>query len=94
MWFYYVNNEKIGPITEDKLLNKFKNNELEYYTLIWKDGMTSWLPAHRVSTFKGILTLPEDFNAKKGISKQVILLSSLALILIISILMLSVLNIL
>lgn len=70
-WYYYLNEIKHGPFTENDLKEKFKNRELEHYTLIWKDGMISWLPAHKVESFVEVLDLPEDFYPTKAkFSKQ------------------------
>ncbi|SHH79368.1 protein of unknown function [Clostridium grantii DSM 8605] len=88
MWFYYINNEKFGPITEDGLKNKFKNKEIDFCTLIWKDGMTNWLPAHRVSSFKTLLDLPKDFEQnKQGPNNQALVALSLIVICIIFLLL-------
>lgn len=65
-WFYYLDEHKYGPLTEDALKEKFKNKELEDYTLIWKDGMASWLPAHKVNIFIECLDLPEEIQPKKA----------------------------
>ena len=88
MWFYYINNEKFGPITEDSLKDKFKNKEIDFCTLIWKDGMSNWLPAYRVSSFKTCLDLPDDFEQnKKGPNKQALVALSLIVICIIFLLL-------
>ncbi|GAA0181210.1 hypothetical protein SH2C18_37730 [Clostridium sediminicola] len=65
-WFYYLNEHKYGPLSENELKEKFKMKELEHITLIWKDGMTSWLPAHKVDIFLECLNLPEEFKLKKA----------------------------
>lgn len=80
-WYYYLDDVKFGPLTEKELKEKFVKKELEYCTLIWKDGMSSWLPVHKIKTFVEVLDLPEDFEPKSAkVSKQKVILGLFSLV--------------
>lgn len=80
-WYYYLDDVKYGPLAEKDLRGKFEQKELDYYTLVWKDSMASWLPAHKIKAFVKVLDLPKDFepNSQK-VSKQKIILSLFSLV--------------
>lgn len=46
--YYSQNNERYGPFTSDDLKKLAASGQLQPSTLIWRDGMAEWQPAHRV----------------------------------------------
>ncbi|MDP0491649.1 MAG: GYF domain-containing protein [Verrucomicrobiota bacterium JB023] len=48
MWFYSENGEQKGPVSLEVLKAKLQTGELAPGTLVWRDGMTDWLPASQV----------------------------------------------
>jgi uncharacterized membrane protein len=47
-WYYAVNNEQKGPISESELKAQFAAQKLPSETLVWKDGMDNWTAASQV----------------------------------------------
>ncbi|MBN8798215.1 MAG: RDD family protein [Stenotrophomonas nitritireducens] len=44
-WYYAdARRERHGPVEADTLRDKFRRNELDLYTLIWREGMPQWQP--------------------------------------------------
>lgn len=47
-WFYALNNERRGPIADAELASLLRNGTLTSATLVWHDGMETWLPLSTV----------------------------------------------
>ena len=47
-WYYTRDNERLGPVTMEQLMQLASTNKLGGTDLIWKDGMPSWAPANSV----------------------------------------------
>ncbi len=44
-WYYAdAQRERHGPFEADTLRGKFRNNELDLSTLVWREGMSEWKP--------------------------------------------------
>jgi hypothetical protein len=52
-WYYLVNGQQEGPVSQDELLKKFTGGQLATDTFIWSKGMKDWLKANEV---EGLLT--------------------------------------
>ena len=52
--FVAVNGEQSGPFNMATLLEKVKSGELTKETLVWKKGMTEWLPAGEAPGVSGM----------------------------------------
>jgi uncharacterized membrane protein len=50
-WYYAVNNEQKGPVSESELKVQLAANRLPSDTLVWKDGMANWTAAHELPVF-------------------------------------------
>lgn len=51
--FYVVINEKqIGPLNIEKINLLIEINQIDATTLMWKDGLSEWLPAIQIDEFK------------------------------------------
>lgn len=48
VWFFHVNGENVGPISESELKLKFDSGLIGSSCLVWKDGMGEWLPLSQV----------------------------------------------
>lgn len=43
-WYYFLDNEKKGPVPEDVLVSSVKNGGISENTMIWTEGMQDWVP--------------------------------------------------
>ena len=50
-WYYAVNNEQKGPVSEADLKGQLAANRIPADSLVWKDGMANWTPANELPTF-------------------------------------------
>lgn len=48
-WYYSKNGTQLGPISEGDLRSKLASGEISFMDLVWKEGMTDWLPAAKVA---------------------------------------------
>jgi hypothetical protein len=53
MWYYTLNGQQAGPISQQELSNKL-NGELPPNTLVWKEGMPNWTPSSEVEEFRNL----------------------------------------
>jgi len=74
-WFYAIENEQNGPVSEERLINLIKQTDLQKSDLVWKKGMNDWQVISEVSEFKEHFDeetpppLPKK-NEKKSISEK------------------------
>ncbi|RMG00144.1 MAG: DUF4339 domain-containing protein, partial [Planctomycetota bacterium] len=47
-WYYAKNNERFGPVTSAELKQLAEANQLGPDDLVWREGMSDWVPARRV----------------------------------------------
>ncbi|WP_461207171.1 DUF4339 domain-containing protein [Clostridium sp. DL1XJH146] len=77
-WFYYLNEEKVGPFCAEEIKDFLQEGKIEYHTLLWKDGMDAWLPSHKIHTFIKVVNIPKELKAlsvvKKDNKKNVIII--------------------
>ena len=52
-----VDNKQAGPFTEDELIKLIKNDLFQPQTLVWKAGMTTWLPASQLADVNKLFIL-------------------------------------
>ena len=50
-WYYAVNNEQKGPVSESEIKAQLATGKLPPDSLVWKDGMDNWTPATQVAAF-------------------------------------------
>lgn len=48
-WFYSKNGTQLGPVEESELRAKLASGEVAKVDLVWREGMTDWLPAAEVA---------------------------------------------
>jgi len=63
MWYYTLNGQQAGPISQVELAQML-NRTLPSDTMVWKDGMSDWLPAQDVEAFRNVeATTPASIYA-------------------------------
>jgi uncharacterized RDD family membrane protein YckC len=55
-WYYLQNGQQIGPVGSSQLRTLATRGRLQPHDLIWRDGLTQWVPASRV---KGLFPAEE-----------------------------------
>lgn len=53
-WYYSKNGTQLGPVEESDLRGKIASGEISSTDLVWKEGMTDWLPSARVPDLAGV----------------------------------------
>jgi len=43
-WFYELNGQQMGPVSEAELLELFRGGEIKGSNLVWREGMADWEP--------------------------------------------------
>ena len=54
-WYYSKGGQQHGPVSPQELKNLAQDGTLQSRDLVWKDGMTDWVP---VTQIKGLLSIP------------------------------------
>lgn len=52
-WFYALNNEQKGPVTEQELSQLVQQGAVTGDTLVWKEGLAEWRPYREVAPAPG-----------------------------------------
>ncbi len=55
MYHYAVNGQQFGPVTYDRLKELFAGRTINRDSLIWKQGLTGWLPLNEIEELKAFL---------------------------------------
>jgi hypothetical protein len=55
MWYYTLNDQQAGPISQDEL-SQMLQSILPADTLVWKDGMSDWVVANTLAEFSSLTT--------------------------------------
>ena len=42
-WYYELDGEKKGPVTESEVSKLIQDKSLFQYSLMWKEGMSEWI---------------------------------------------------
>ncbi len=48
-WYYSKNGSQLGPIEQEEILSKLSSGEISPGDMVWREGMTDWLPASKIS---------------------------------------------
>lgn len=62
-WYYSKGGTQLGPVEESELRAKLGSGEVSAADLVWRDGMTDWLPAAKVAEFAVQSPLPAATSA-------------------------------
>lgn len=54
-WHIAVGGETVGPLSENEVLRRIEDGELDYETSIWRDGFDDWAPLSSVERFAPVL---------------------------------------
>ena len=57
-WYYAVNNEQKGPVSEADLKGQLAASRIPSDTLVWKDGMANWTPANEIASLASRAAAP------------------------------------
>src|SRR5215204_2028400 len=57
MWYYSVDGQTLGPLSEAELDQQVKSGALPPTVYIWRDGMAEWQPYNEVRTTVGAARL-------------------------------------
>lgn len=57
-WYYALDDEPQGPVPTFDLLERIANRRLSRESLVWKDGMADWRPAHEIAELVSLLPPP------------------------------------
>jgi len=53
-WFYGKDNTQHGPVSDLEIRTLITSGEIQAETIIWREGMTDWLPLKDVQEFQGL----------------------------------------
>jgi uncharacterized membrane protein len=53
-WHYMKNGAQTGPVTEDELKAQISSGAVKSDTLVWREGLTSWVAVNTLPEFAGI----------------------------------------
>ena len=51
-WWYARNDKKYGPIEAGQIEHMLKSGFIDFDTLLWREGMTTWAPLAEVEEFR------------------------------------------
>ncbi|WP_435893404.1 GYF domain-containing protein [Oceaniferula spumae] len=71
-WFYGKDNTQHGPVSDLEVRTLISTGQIDASTIIWREGMTDWLPLKDVSEFQnaGLATGAADGTANPYNSPQ------------------------
>lgn len=50
-WYIFINSSHIGPYSLIEIKGFYEKRDIKENTLVWKEGMTEWLPLNKVESF-------------------------------------------
>lgn len=62
-WYYSKNGTQLGPVEEGELRGKIASGEISSTDLVWKEGMTDWLPSSKVPELAGVASVAASSTA-------------------------------
>ncbi|NNJ85777.1 MAG: DUF4339 domain-containing protein [Akkermansiaceae bacterium] len=62
-WFYGKDNAQHGPVSDLEIRNLISTGQITQDTIIWKEGMTDWVPLKDVPDFQGGQQVPQAGTA-------------------------------
>lgn len=65
-WHYMKNGAQSGPATTDELRTSISSGVLGTDTLVWREGLTTWVAANSLSEFAGLQPPPAPVSAVGG----------------------------
>ncbi len=69
-WYYALNNDEKGPVSNGELFLLLKNRHLPFDTLVWCKGMDAWQPASDTPDFSKLDELPPPLPGPSAPAKE------------------------
>ena len=44
LWYYEWDGKQVGPVSDEALADLLHEETINYYTLVWREGMSGWKP--------------------------------------------------
>lgn len=70
-WFYAIGTEQYGPVTTLELRGLMASGKLSPQDLVWKEGMTEWMPVVTVAELKDLSTRPGELDSPRATATHV-----------------------
>lgn len=64
IWFYECDGERLGPVASVELKALAANQTISSETLVWKQGLSDWIPASRINGLFAQAALPPPLPVK------------------------------
>jgi len=55
MWYALVQDEQLGPMDFDEIIDFYYKDIISSDTLLWREGLSGWLPISQIKEFKDLL---------------------------------------
>lgn len=55
LWFLVIKRQRVGPMTEQEVRERFERGEVKGKTYAWRQGFTKWDRLRNISEFKGLV---------------------------------------
>jgi len=68
MWYYQHGENRIGPVGEEMIRNLLLSQILNINSLVWKEGMSNWVPVHQTQLADGLPLPPPPLPGAKPTS--------------------------
>jgi hypothetical protein len=52
-WYYSKMGLQQGPVPKDELLTQIRRGEIDGTNLVWREGMTDWMPLSSIPELTG-----------------------------------------
>ena len=62
MWYYQQGNNRMGPVDEATIRNLMASGTISIDTLVWTNGMASWVPLQQTALGSGLPVPPVGSN--------------------------------
>jgi hypothetical protein len=71
LWFLVIRRERIGPITEQEVRERFARGELKPRTYAWRQGFARWERLYNIGEFKDLATGGAQTGAQTAVVEPV-----------------------
>lgn len=69
-WYYAVNHERHGPVSEDEIRRLARNGVIRKDTLVWRTGMDNWRPFKEINLPPPLEPKPEPSRSSEPVSRM------------------------
>lgn len=71
-WYYADQGKQTGPVTQDQIEQLVRDGKIQPETLVWREGMATWLPYRDVTAAPPSLAAPADAGYVPGQSPEAV----------------------